>query len=219
MEAVKKFLDGIKDFGPDPEIKFGDPGMMIEMQKMGVFRELMGYHFPSFEGIQGIADAVPKCYPEGETGPLLCVGSGKALTEKVISLTETEVIATDPGLSHGSESLLTDKYWPLMDMEILTASEAVEKYSNANCFMIVWPTFNGEWTGEFVEKIVEKKNPLTRIIHIGEGEGECTGNDKFHDLLSENFELESVIWGKRWVGIHDRVQIWGPKTPDSGEEE
>ena len=219
MEAVSRFLDKIEDFGPNPEIGYGDPEMMVEMEKMGVFRDLMGFHFPFLEGIQGIADAVQKCYPEGETGPLLCVGSGKSLTEYLVSMTGTEVIATDPCVSHGSEILLTDETKSFMRVKILTAIKAIEEHPEANCFMTVWPTLKGEWTGDFVEKIVEKKNPLTRIIHIGEVEGGCTGDDKFHDLLSENFELESVIWGKRWVGIHDHVQIWGPKTPDSDEEE
>jgi len=219
MEKVREFLDGIEDFGPDPQIKFGDPKMMIEMRKRDEVIKYFGYHFPSPEGIQGIADAVQKCYPEGETGPLLCVGSGKSLTEYLVSMTGTEVIATDPCVSHGSEILLTDETKSFMRVKILTAIKAIEEHPEANCFMTVWPTLKGEWTGDFVEKIVEKKNPLTRIIHIGEVEGGCTGDDKFHDLLSENFELESVIWGKRWVGIHDRVQIWGPKTPDSDEEE
>lgn len=219
MEAVSRFLDKIEDFGPNPEIGYGDPRMMEEMEKMGVFRELMGFHFPFLKGIHGITDVVPKCYPEGETGPLLCVGSGKALTEYLVSLTGTEVIATDPCVSHGSEILLTDETKSFMRVKILTAIKAIEQHPEANCFMTVWPSYDEKWTGEFVEKIIEKKNPLTRIIHIGEGEGGCTGDHKFHELLSEHFKLESEIWGNTWVGLHDYVQIWGPKTPDSDEEE
>ena len=214
MNEISKRLDGfleeIDEFGPNPEITWD--GYADESMRREKAIEKFGYHFPCLKGILGIADAVTKCYPEGETGPLLCIGSGKALTEYAVSLTGTKVIATDPCVSHGSENILTGKVIPFMGVEEITAIEAIVKYPTANCFMTVWPTLDGEWTGEFVEEIVKKKNPRTRIIHIGEKEGGCTGNKKFHKLLSEHFIEESEIHGKTWIGLNDHVQIWGPKS-------
>lgn len=211
-KRLDKFFEEIDKFAPNPEITWESGGYVEERMRRDEVIDYLGYHFPCREGILEIMEAVKKCYPEGETGPLLCIGSGKALTEYAVSLTGTKVIATDPCVSHGSENILTGKVRPFMEVEKITAIEAIEKYPTANCFMTVWPTYRGEWTGEFVEEIVKKKNSRTRIIYIGEGEGGCTGNKKFHELLSEHFTKESRIQGETWIGIDDSVHIWGPKS-------
>ena len=46
------------------------------------------------------------------------------------------------------------------------------------------------------------------IIYIGEGSGGCTGDDSFHNYLSEYFHLKEKVYIPQWWGLHDDVYIY-----------
>lgn len=46
------------------------------------------------------------------------------------------------------------------------------------------------------------------VAYVGEGEGGCTGNDDFHEVLERDWKQNDSIDIPHWEGVHDRLTIW-----------
>ena len=49
------------------------------------------------------------------------------------------------------------------------------------------------------------------VAYIGEQNGGCCGDDKFHELLERDFEVVREVEIPQWYGIHDCLGIWRRK--------
>lgn len=72
--------------------------------------------------------------------------------------------------------------------------------------LFVWPSYEDPWSG----KLLAKYKGDT-VIHVGEGNGGCTGNKRFHALLERHYEEAETVEIPQWWGIHDYLSIWRRK--------
>lgn len=134
--------------------------------------------------------------------PLLEVGAGCGYWSYELQQAGTAVIATDPGTgTYAFQKQL--KHWDNLwtSVERLTALEAVEKYPN-QALLTVWPDM-ASWPHEMLEAYSGDT-----VIYVGESDGGCTADEKFHDMLEEKFELHNSYGIPQFVGLHDYLQIY-----------
>lgn len=66
--------------------------------------------------------------------------------------------------------------------------------------MLCWPSYDDPMGFNTLSTFTGNK-----LIYIGEGDGGCTGDDKFHDLLREEWKEVKEIDIRQWIGIHDAM--------------
>lgn len=130
-----------------------------------------------------------------------------------------EVMAGAGYLAHelhirGIDIVATDDYsWGLsaynnFPIEHLSVSEAIKKYSEVDYILVSWIPM-GE-AGTDLIRAMKKYCPDKMLLHIGEHEGGCTGNDFFFDKVEEVFD-ENLIEAQRsfenFFGIHDNLSL------------
>lgn len=80
----------------------------------------------------------------------------------------------------------------------------------ADCIVMTWPNYNENIAYRIARKMVSGQ----RLIYQGEGWSGCTGCDKFHEYLSENFRRvhlrEKMVnhHHVKWDGMHDEWFIY-----------
>ena len=72
--------------------------------------------------------------------------------------------------------------------------------------MLCWPPYCTPLAADAV-----KAYQGNTIIYIGEGYGGCTGDDEFHVLLNNGWELTQEIRIPQWYGMHDFMGIYQRK--------
>ena len=80
------------------------------------------------------------------------------------------------------------------------------KNSNRTLFLC-WPPYA---TTMAYDAIIE--NQPDKLIYIGEGYGGCTGDDKFHEILENNYEEIEGIAIPQFMGIHDYMTVYKKKN-------
>lgn len=72
--------------------------------------------------------------------------------------------------------------------------------------LLSWPDYQASWPSEALT--LYKGNT---VAYIGEGNGGCTGDDKFHEILEKEWGevVDYVI--PVWWGVHDRLCIYKRK--------
>lgn len=78
---------------------------------------------------------------------------------------------------------------------------AVSIYPDHTLFLC-WPPYNESLAYDCLHAYKGK-----HIIYVGEHDGGCTANDKFHKILEDKWETIEIIDIPQWWGIHDRVYI------------
>ena len=46
------------------------------------------------------------------------------------------------------------------------------------------------------------------VFYVGEGDGGCTGDDQFHQRLSDRYDLVEEMVLPTWAGIHDSLYVY-----------
>lgn len=136
--------------------------------------------------------------------PIVEVGAGCGYWSYELRQAGIEVVATEPepGTKWGS---IPRAWKPWLEMEKLSGREAVLKYPNHSLLMC-WPSLNDDWP--FVTLGVFQGST---VLYVGEGDGGCTADDKFHELLDSKFnEIQTVAIPQFW-GLHDYLSIWKRK--------
>ena len=176
---------------------------------------------PFIEGIGSIALEFPvfqKLKEKGMFG-LVTTEFADELAKFLKGKKVLEVMAGAGYLAHelharGVDIIATDNFsWgirPYNDFPIenLTAGEAIKKYSNVDYILVSWIPMDDSAT-ELI-KAVKKYCPKTPILHIGEGDGGCTGNEYFFDNVKviedpKLFPAQSSY--ERFSGIHDYLEL------------
>lgn len=85
------------------------------------------------------------------------------------------------------------------------AEVTVDKYPDRVLFLS-WPPYSepSAW-----RTLREFKGD--RVIYIGEGEGGCTGDKDFHELLTEEWTEVASHTPIQWWGLHDDITVWERK--------
>lgn len=68
--------------------------------------------------------------------------------------------------------------------------------------LLCWPDYNTSFAYDAARLFQG-----THLVYIGEGDGGCTGDDKFHDYLEANYKLLRTVTIPQWPGIRDKIFI------------
>lgn len=122
--------------------------------------------------------------------PLLEIGAGSGYWAYELQKYGIDVVATDPmtggyGFFSGEEPRRWQHHYTTI--EILTSVEAVRKYPNRN-ILTVWPDYDESWAADALETFTGQV-----VIYMGEGYGNATADDRFHELLEQRFADREFI--------------------------
>lgn len=150
---------------------------------------------PDIEAIETIADFI------GDKIALE-VGAGNALWAALLKNQFQEkglngtIIATD------------DFSWPnqyncYTEVENLKAEDAVNERPETDVLILIWPPYSKPMAFESL-----KSFKGDYVVYIGEGEGGCTGDDNFHQCLSDEWENTNGHCIRQWSGINDYISFY-----------
>lgn len=69
--------------------------------------------------------------------------------------------------------------------------------------LLCWPPYSDDMAAKCLSYYAGK-----RLIYIGEGDGGCTGDDLFHQMLEKDWQEVETHTPVQWEYIHDRVYIY-----------
>ena len=138
-----------------------------------------------------------------EHSPIVEIGAGTGYWAALVKDAGGDIIAFD---SH-PPSINSDKnpyhQNQAMLFSVKRGSEsAAAKHSDRTLFLC-WPPYDSSMASGALKMYTGQT-----VIFVGEGCGGCTGNDKFFNLLENEFTLEKEISIPQWCGIHDRMMIY-----------
>lgn len=139
--------------------------------------------FPSQDAVNEIVSFV------GKNNSLLECGAGNGLWASLIQKEGIHVVATDQ-----------KPCYKFYSVEGIDSVAAIKKYNDINTLMLCWPSYDDPMGFNTLSTFTGNK-----LIYIGEGDGGCTGDDKFHDLLREEWKEVKEIDIRQWIGIHDAM--------------
>lgn len=129
--------------------------------------------------------------------PIVEIGAGSGYWASLLKKNGAEILAYDK-YHKDNKYNFTKKY-----TEVLQSDEKILKTLDPSYnLLLCWPNYDNNFAynslklfkGEFV-------------IYIGEPEGGCTANDKFHNLLKKKWTLIKEVQIPQWDGIHDLITI------------
>ena len=147
--------------------------------------------------------AIINFYKINKINYILEIGAGFGLWAGMLSIARVNIKATDIDPNKNLDSYVTEPY---TNVESISATDAVEKYQDADCLFICWPAYNEPYAADSVKIFTGKY-----IVCIGEGHGGCTANDEFFDILEKDWIRENILNIKNWWGIHDRMRFYARK--------
>ncbi len=135
--------------------------------------------------------------------PLLEVGAGTGYWASLIAHAGGDIRATDdPNKRYKHFGARPVEYYKITKISELQMIELVKL--GRRTVLMCWPNY----ATPFAFNIARAIQPNKRLIYIGESDGGCTGDDKFHHLLHAEFEQESELRLPQWPGIHDYLYVY-----------
>jgi hypothetical protein len=154
--------------------------------------------------------------------PLLEIGAGSGYWTYELKKHGIDCIATDTmdgqygffSRQTGEEDKLNRWQKQYIEIEKLNSVEAVRKYPKRN-LLTVWPDYNSSWAADALDIFTGQV-----VIYMGEGPGNATADDRFHELLDQRFGNQEFIPMPHFEYSYDRLllickqpkQLTGRKT-------
>jgi hypothetical protein len=183
---------------------FGESGWNIHTDSITMrdqYIERYGFVIPTRVLIEGII----------KYGPVIDLGCGNGYLSFLIQSLGGDVIAMD----HTPPSQGKNKYWEHRRfnrgegapdsrewIKVLngTVNEAV---TYERTLLLSWPNLNSKFAYNAAKAYKGKT-----MIYIGEGDGGCTADDSFHELLENEWtEVEHLPMLQHW-GLHDYATVY-----------
>ena len=134
-------------------------------------------------------------------GPVVSVGSGTGYLESLLVQAGADVIATDAFLGERNTYSHREQWMEVTEMD---CAEAAARWAD-RALLISWPPYNRPMGSSALESYLEAGGHT--VLYLGEGWGGCTGDERFHELLWENFEETRKIMLPQWYGLRDYGSI------------
>jgi hypothetical protein len=149
------------------------------------------FAIPTQEAIQEIS----------KFSPIVEIGAGSGYWANLLQKAGTEVLAYDK-YPKDNKYKFTEKYTNVEKANENILNDIDPSYN----LLLCWPNYDSDFAYNAL-KAFKGKN----LIYIGEPEGGCTGNEKFHNELSNNWKLIKTLDIPQWDGIHDLIIIYTKK--------
>ena len=133
---------------------------------------------------------------------ILEIGCGKGLWAGLLRASGAYVTATDSGT--WGEFNQTTTF--IDDIKLKNNKESVDIYKDHNVLMLIWPPYDTDMAEIALDTFTGNK-----VIYIGEGDGGCTANDKFHRELESNWTKKSNYLIQTWPSIRDSCYYYTRK--------
>jgi hypothetical protein len=137
--------------------------------------------------------------------PLLEIGAGSGYWTYELRNYGIDCIATDTmdgkyGFFSREDPNDPDRRWKKQYVEIekLNSVEAVRKYPNRN-ILTCWPDYDASWAADALDIFTGQT-----VIYMGEGYGNATADDRFHNLLDSRFGNQVEIPMPHFEYSYDR---------------
>lgn len=137
-------------------------------------------------------DVIQYC---SEFDDLLEVGAGNGYWASLIEEMDGDIRATDKSPPDNTYTDIEDLSWQQLIGEIESRS-----------VLMVWPPNN-----DCVAAGVARHSP-NHILYVGEQRGGCTGEDKFFDIVEEQYGLVGKLDIPSYAGIHDNFFHYARKV-------
>lgn len=129
--------------------------------------------------------------------PILELGAGSGYWASLLTKSGAKVEAFDK-FQEDNKYKFTKRHY-----EVKTGSEEILKdISKEYSLFLCWPNYDNDFAYNAL-KLFKGQT----LIYIGEPEGGCTGNGKFHNLLKKKWNLVDKLSIPQWDGIHDLIMI------------
>lgn len=124
--------------------------------------------------------------------PIIEMGAGTGYWAKMILDSGGLVVAFDesPYNNHWCKN-----QWS--EIEKINNLDILANYPEYTLFLC-WPPYDRPFAYDCLRTYKGNK-----VVYVGEGYGGCTGDDNFHELLDEEWELVHSIDIPQWFGMHD----------------
>lgn len=149
---------------------------------------------------EDLALLIKKHLPEGYK--IIEIGAGTGYFGWFLSQYDIDVKCYDIQPYHNSHC---DNKW----FEIESADEFISADYSDRALMLCWPPYSSPMAYNALNAY---KGDY--VIYIGEGDGGCTGDDKFHDMLYENWDVMGHNYPPNWDSISSREIIYKRKTKE-----
>jgi hypothetical protein len=159
---------------------------------IGVFRvrdhcrKALAYAVPSRGALRAIVEAGPR---------IVEVGAGTGYWAALLAEAGAKVRALD----NGSWKLARARSWFAVEHGTPRDLAAID----ADLLLLCWPPYDDSMASRALTAF---RGP--RVAYIGEGEGGCTANQRFHDLLADRWRMVRDLSLPQWPGLHDRLTIY-----------
>lgn len=159
---------------------------MRESQARSDFIDKFGFailHEPAIEAMRPYA-------------PLLEIGAGSGYWSHELQRHGIDIVATDPKLWINSSWGNTHKH-DYTKIHKFKHDAAIRYFKNRN-LLIVWPEYKESWAAEAISMFTGET-----VIYMGEGYGNATADDRFHELLDSEFSNQIYVPMPHFWGNYD----------------
>jgi hypothetical protein len=135
--------------------------------------------------------------------PIIEIGAGSGYWARLLSDMGVDIVAYD--ISPFSNPIDGNAYTFTKEWFDVKKGDGREKLiAGSRTLFMCWPPLHG---GDDTLSLYTGQT----LIYVGEGEGGCTGNDRFQEMIDNDFDLVDVVNIPQWDGIHDRLRVYNRK--------
>jgi hypothetical protein len=136
-------------------------------------------------------------------GPIVEIGAGTGYWAKLLREMGVDVVAYDqaPPRADGETNvyhLHTPQHSEVLDGGPEKAAEHSDR-----ALMLCWPPYNDSMASDCLARYEG-----STLIYVGEGDGGCTGDGRFHETLREEWEEVTYLHLPTYPGIHDYIAVY-----------
>ena len=142
-----------------------------------------------------------------ELSPVVEIGGGLGYWGSLVNEMGGDMIVFDKYVNERGHVRLYNEdtnilpYMPVFKGE----HEAAELHADRTLFLC-WPPYGTDMGYLCLKTYLD--NGGHTLVYVGEGEGGCTADDAFHELMESKMVHQRTIRIPSWQGLHDRFEVW-----------
>ena len=148
---------------------------------------------------------------------VLEVAAGSGLWAALLKAQGVDIVATDrqpwqqERVIDGKQFTGAYPWDGYLDVKRQYALSAVKQYRDCDALMLCWPTYDTSLAYRATREFRGSK-----LIYVGESDGGCTGDDDFHALLRDKWELVRAHRVCQWSYLHDALYLYQRMGAEGG---